>query len=87
MKKLPNFKQHGCYYEQKIAYDFLFTEAYIDKTPLNKILKFIDKYYTKQLEKYDILAIKKCISSNYNNYIEHPFTAYNYNIIAERLPL
>lgn len=88
MKKLPNFSQHGCYCEQKIAYNFLFTDAHINRLPLNAVLAHIDRNYIDLwLKKYDISAIKACIAANYDSYVKRPFIASSYGEIAKQLPL
>ena len=87
MRKLPSFNQHGCYCEQKVAYNFLFTDAHINGMSLESILIAIDKFYSEKLKKYDVQAIKDCISANYDNYIKKPFIASSYNEITEKLPL
>lgn len=86
MRKLPNFNSHNCYCEQKIAYNFLFT-AHINTTKLETIISMIDNHYKDTLKKYDVGAIKNCITKNYNDYMQKPFIACNYSEIAEKLPL
>ena len=83
MRKLPKFADHGCYCEQKIAYNHLFSYAYINGWPLDYILKTIDN--NEKIKKYDITAIKSCIIKNYDNYIKKPFIAGSYQEIAEQL--
>jgi hypothetical protein len=76
-----------CKREQKIAYNFLFTDAHINKMSLEKILYCIDKFHTEKLKKFNIDLIKQCIIKNYENYIKKPFIASSYEEIAEKLPL
>jgi len=89
MRKLPDFKNHNCYCEQKIAYNFLFSYAHINECPLNVILGLFNgsDAYVKKFEKYDLEAIKNCILKNYEQYVNKPFIASSYKEISEQLPL
>jgi len=87
MKKLPGFKDHNCYCEQKIAYNFLWRDAHINNRSIEQIIYAIDRFYTEQFKRYDIQVIKKCITDNYDKYIKKPFIASSYQEIAEQLPL
>lgn len=87
MRKLPSFNRHGCYCEQKVAYNFLFSQAHINGWNLECILNGIDKFYLEKLKRYDIPAVKACISANYDSFIKKPFIASSYNEITVRLPL
>jgi len=87
MRKLPGFKDHKCYAEQKIAYNYLFSQAHINEWSIDRILYNIDNFNTDKLKRYDITAIKKCITDNYINYMKKPFIAGSYQEIAEKLPL
>lgn len=84
MKKI---RGHKCFKEQKIAYNFLFRDVNINNRSLEDIITSIDKYYTDQLQKYDIAVIKKCIINNYDAYVKKPFIAWSYEEIAEKLPI
>ena len=83
MRKLPKFADHGCYCEQKIAYNYLFAYAHINECSLDLILSLFDN--NDKLKKYDIQAIKKCITDNYDKYVKKPFIAGSYQEIAEQL--
>jgi hypothetical protein len=76
-----------CYKEQVVAYNFLFRDAHINGMTKDFILNEIDKYYTEELKKFDISAIKECINKNYDNYILHPFITGSYEELGEKLPL
>lgn len=88
MKKVFDQNKTGyCYQEQKIAYNFLFSDAHINGMTKDFILNSIDKHYTEKFKKFNIPAIKECINKNYDNYILHPFIAGSYNELSEKLPL
>ena len=88
MRKLPKFTEHNCYCEQMIAYNHLFSYAHINGWPLDYILKCVQNANDRgELKKYDIQAIKNCITKNYDKYIKKPFIAGSYSEIAEQLPL
>jgi hypothetical protein len=81
----------ACTREQKMAYNILFTDAYINKLTLKTVLEFVDKYHGPEMQKkhknIDIDAIKRCVSRNYEQYTKKPFIADSYEEIRDRLPL
>ena len=91
MRKLPGFKKHGCYCEQKIAYNYLFYQAHINETPQEKVIQNIEENFNAggklNHERYNMAAVQQIVSKHYDSYTAKPFIAGAYEDIAEKLTL
>ena len=91
MRKLPGFKKHGCYCEQKLAYNYLFYQAHINKVPQEKVIQSIEENFNASgkinHERYNMAAVQQIVSNHYDGYIAKPFIACDYEDIAQKLKL
>ena len=84
--KLDRVKESQLNFNKKIAYNYLFTNCYINGLAIEKILKYIDSDFTnkdkyvKQLKrkKGSIKLIKKYVVENYKYYKNNHFIAFDY---------
>ena len=80
-----------CKREQKVAYNFLFSDCHINGMNLESILKDVDYHQENRVDfikhKFKTDLIKQCIIKNYEQYKQKPFIAGSYSEIADKLPL